>query len=253
MQRLHQEIEGLRLEREAMLLEEMDLITAKEVKAGKAAGGAHLRRRVTEMLLRAAQQSRRSAPSETRAKPEEPRTSASSSKPPAPSPPTPLPRSGGEGSKRPPGSEKEASKTLPSPPAGGRGAGGEGGKQPSKQPDNSSNVLTDAPVDPLSLAQSLFSSGDHEAALNAYRQLEQAEQKPDERVAIQYMIACCLRKLGKLDEATLLYREVANSGGNDILVENAQWYLRQSRTGASWKGSSTSCGRRRQAIVPRKP
>ena len=76
------------------------------------------------------------------------------------------------------------------------------------------------------MAQSLLLAGDHEAALNAYRQLEKEEQKPDERIAIQYMIACCLRKLGKLDEATLLYREVANSGGNDILVENAQWYLR---------------------------
>jgi hypothetical protein len=113
--------------------------------------------------------------------------------------------------------------------------------------------LTDAPVDPLSLAQALYLAGDHEAALNAYRQLEQGEQKPDERIAIQYMIACCLRKLGKLDEATLLYREVANSGGNDILVENAQWYLRAIKDRRELEGQLDELRQRRQTLMPRKP
>ena len=54
-QRLHQEIEGLRMEREAMLLEEMDLITAKELKAGKGDEASQLRQRITELLLRVAQ------------------------------------------------------------------------------------------------------------------------------------------------------------------------------------------------------
>ncbi|MGH7226800.1 MAG: hypothetical protein ACRELF_26595, partial [Gemmataceae bacterium] len=64
VQRLHQDIEGLRMEREAMLLEEMDLITAKELKAGKGDEGVRIRRRVTEMLLRAVQHEKTNVPGE---------------------------------------------------------------------------------------------------------------------------------------------------------------------------------------------
>ena len=125
--------------------------------------------------------------------------------------------------------------------------------QPSQQPDHAPKILTEAPVDPLSLAQSLFLAGEHAAALDAYRKLEQEEPKPDERVAIQYMIACCLRKLGKLDESAILYREVANSGGSDILVENAQWYLRAIKNRRELEGQLDELRQRRQALMPRKP
>ena len=39
------------------------------------------------------------------------------------------------------------------------------------------------------------------------------------------MIACCLRNLGKLDEAATLYREVANTQDNDMLADCARWQL----------------------------
>lgn len=112
--------------------------------------------------------------------------------------------------------------------------------------------MTEAPVDPLTLAQALFQSGDSAAALAAYRKLEQEEQKPDDRITIQYMIACCLRKLGKADEASVMYREVANSGGSEVLVESAQWYLRALRERHELEAQLQQLRQRRQAITPRK-
>ncbi|HTU19767.1 MAG TPA: CDC27 family protein [Gemmataceae bacterium] len=239
VQRLHQQIEGLRLDCEAMLLEEMDLITAKEIKAGKGDESAKLRRRVTELLVRAAQREKSSrlrlSPS---AKPQAapsipPKVGGTGIPPVKPGQPSSVPA---EASTLP------APKPLPPPSA-----------PSAQQPDNSSKVLTDAPVDPPSLAQSLFLSGDHAAALNAYRKLEQEEPRPDERIAIQYMIACCLRKLGKLDEAAILYREVASSHGSDILVENAQWYLRAMKERRELETQLGELRQRRQAVMPRKP
>lgn len=249
VQTLHQEIERLRMEREAMLIEEMDLITAKELKAGKGDEGAKLRRRVTDLLVRAAQQCKKSASDESAALAPQRHTGSSSTpatsktetspvKPDQPenllSPPTPLPAG-----------EKEAN--FPSASSQGKGAG------PSLQhPDDSHKVLTEAPVDPWSLAQSLFLAGDHAAALGAYRKLDREQPRPDERIVIQYMIACCLRKLGKLDEASLLYREVANSGGSDILIENAQWYLRAMKDRRELETQLNELRQRRQAVMPRK-
>lgn len=239
VQRLHQEIESLSIEREAMLVEEMDLITAKDMKVGKGDDGAKLRRRVTELLIRAAQRSRKATTPEesvptrpekstpTPQKTDSPKTTPSSpSAPSAPATPSNLP----------------VRSQQPAPIA-----------QASPPPDRSSKVLTEAPVDPLSLAQSLFLAGEHTAALTAYRKLEQNEPKVEERVGIQYMIACCLRKLGKLDEAAILYREVANSGGGDILVENAQWYLRAMKDRRELETQLDELRQRRQTLVPRKP
>jgi hypothetical protein len=91
------------------------------------------------------------------------------------------------------------------------------------------------------------------AALKWYRKLEQEEQRPEERVVLQYMVACCLRKLGKVSEASMLYREVANSGGSAILVENAQWYLRAMKERRELEEQFTELQQRRQALMTRKP
>ena len=58
---------------------------------------------------------------------------------------------------------------------------------------------------------------------------------------------------GKLDEAAGLYREVANSGGNEILVENAQWYLRAMKERRELETQLDGLRQRRQALTPKKP
>lgn len=85
--------------------------------------------------------------------------------------------------------------------------------------------LTDLPTDPLALGNSLFRAGDYDGAASAYRLIDLKQLKPEERPAIQYLMACCLRKLGKIDEATALYREVANAKADQIVSECAQWQL----------------------------
>lgn len=239
VQRLHQQIDSLRLEREAMLLEEIDLITAKEIKAGKGDETRQLRQRLTALLAKAVQQCKKQTT-------DEPPAGRQAANVKQPSKQT-LPDAGGSAKPEKPRTTPSAPTAPSSPP------GPSNPPTPIAQPDNSAKILTEAPVDPLSLAQSLFLSGDHAAALNAYRKLEQEEQKAEERIVIQYMIACCLRKLGKLNEAAVLFREVANSRGSDILVENAQWYLRAMKDRRELQTQLDELRQRRQSLLPRKP
>jgi tetratricopeptide (TPR) repeat protein len=81
------------------------------------------------------------------------------------------------------------------------------------------------PVDAPALAHALFQNGDYDGALQAYRLVDVKTLNPEERAAIQYMTATCLRRLGKFDDASVLYREVANSKTSEVLVECAQWQL----------------------------
>ncbi|HWG43734.1 MAG TPA: hypothetical protein VN688_13180 [Gemmataceae bacterium] len=229
VQTLHREIEGLKMECEAMLVEEIDLLTKKDPHAPKIDESARLRRRVTELLTKAAQMPAK-APTQA--------PSANGRRKPA-----------GTGQNQPADaghSPKESAPPAHSTPSAPPG-------KPAKQADNSGKILTDAPVDPLTLAQTLFLAGDHAGALNLYRQLEKEEQSTEGRITIQYMLACCLRKLGKTDEASTLYREVANSDGNDVLVENAQWYLRAMKERRELETQFDELRQRRQALTPRKP
>jgi len=95
-------------------------------------------------------------------------------------------------------------------------------KDPPPEPDLSSKTKI---VEPLALAQSLFRAGSYDAALKAYRMLPLKGLKAEERAPVQYMMATCLRKLGKTDEASAIYREVANSRGDEHLAACAQWQL----------------------------
>jgi hypothetical protein len=90
-------------------------------------------------------------------------------------------------------------------------------------------------VDPLALAQALFRLGNYAGALQAYRALPLEGLKAEERAPVQYMIATCLRKSGQVDESTTLYREVANSRGDEHLAACAQWQLQLMR----WHKDST--------------
>ena len=108
------------------------------------------------------------------------------------------------------------------------------GKPPAPKPDTAPTPTGPEPpplpptgqfVDPVALAEALFRAGDYEAALGTYRLLDVSGMDNEKRLAIQYMTACCLRKLGKLDEAATLYREVANAKEDAILAECAQWQL----------------------------
>jgi hypothetical protein len=81
------------------------------------------------------------------------------------------------------------------------------------------------PADPFLLAQALFRAADFDGALRTYRKLDQDSLTREDRVMAQFMIACCLRKLGKLEEAASVYREVANAREDEVLTDCALWHL----------------------------
>ena len=94
----------------------------------------------------------------------------------------------------------------------------------------------------------LFKSGNFELALKAYRLVSVAGMRPDERAPLQYLMATCLRKTGKMDEAAALYREVANIRGDEQVASCAQWQLVQLRWQIDFEAQLKDLQERRKAL-----
>jgi TolA-binding protein len=75
------------------------------------------------------------------------------------------------------------------------------------------------------LGHALFRAGNFDGAMRAFRMIDLKGTKADQRAPIQYLIASCLHHLGKNEEAGTLYREVANTLGDDPVATCAQWQL----------------------------
>ncbi len=88
-----------------------------------------------------------------------------------------------------------------------------------KPPDQKIVVNSSDLVDPMALAQALVGTADYAGALEAYRKLDMKGLKIKDKLFVQYMTANCLRKLGKIDDAATLYREVASSKLDPILAD----------------------------------
>jgi tetratricopeptide (TPR) repeat protein len=80
-------------------------------------------------------------------------------------------------------------------------------------------------IDPVAVAQNYFRAGDYEAALEAYRNVPTRGALAEERAPVLYMIATCLRKLGKRDEAAKAYRQVAGIKDDPFVADCARWQL----------------------------
>ncbi len=80
-------------------------------------------------------------------------------------------------------------------------------------------------IDLVAVAQNLFRAGDYAAALDAYRKVPLRGATGEERAPTLYMIATCLRKLGKRDEAAKVYREVASVKDDPFVADCARWQL----------------------------
>lgn len=81
------------------------------------------------------------------------------------------------------------------------------------------------PVDAVRAAANLYRSNDFDAALRAFRLIDLSTLGREDRAFSQYMTACCLRRLGKLSDAAVLYREVAEAHDDDFVTECAVWQL----------------------------
>jgi tetratricopeptide (TPR) repeat protein len=79
-------------------------------------------------------------------------------------------------------------------------------------------------VDQTSEGKAYFRGGDYEKALAAFQAIRREQLEPQDRTYVEYLIATCLRKLKKPDEARKWYSKVAESKDR-VLVKYAQWQL----------------------------
>jgi tetratricopeptide (TPR) repeat protein len=137
----------------------------------------------------------------------------------------------------------DTSPTMPPPQAVGQAP-------PQAVPDKGAKPPPEAvePVNALSLAEALFQAGNYEQSLKAYRTIDLTGMKADDRAPIQYLTATCLRKLGKTEEAATLYREVANSRGDEQVASCAQWQLNMLRWRRDWEVRLQAARERRQSL-----
>jgi tetratricopeptide (TPR) repeat protein len=114
--------------------------------------------------------------------------------------------------------------------------------------DEPQAVDSSGALNPLALANVLYKAGNYDQALKAYRMISLTGQRADERAPIQYLIASCLRKMGKTDDAMAQYREVANVRGDDQLAACAQWQLGQMRWRSEYEAQLRDLQARRKAL-----
>lgn len=122
------------------------------------------------------------------------------------------------------GAEKQAPRPVGPPAGGAKPEPAPGHAAPPAAPPPPGAELG-KPGDPFTLAQALFRAGEYTAALQAYRRIDPDGLPAPEKVVVQYMTACCLRKLGRSEEAAALYREVANAREDEVLTDCALWHL----------------------------
>ena len=73
--------------------------------------------------------------------------------------------------------------------------------------------------------EAIAQASQFDAALRTIAGIAQDGLPPRDRVWLRYLKACCLRRLGKLPEAGVLYREVAESRIDAFLAESSVWHL----------------------------
>jgi hypothetical protein len=108
-------------------------------------------------------------------------------------------------------------------------------------------------ADSTPLAHALFRAGDIENALRAFRLVDRGRLAAEDRVTVDYLMATCLRKLGKLDEAAALYRKVGESRRNDMIADCARWQLAALRWRRDVEAQLTALRKQRRTLAGAKP
>jgi len=145
------------------------------------------------------------------------------------------------------------SENTAKPPPGSSGASAAENLVPPAPAGNGAIATPDAtrPLDPLALAHVLFRAGKYEASLRAYRLIDLRGMKAEERLPIQYLIATCLKRAGKAEEAKSIYRDIANSRGDENVALCAQWQLGAFRWEEEMRAQLDTLRQRRKALENR--
>ncbi|MBY0228226.1 MAG: hypothetical protein K2W96_02980 [Gemmataceae bacterium] len=85
------------------------------------------------------------------------------------------------------------------------------------------------PADQVQLAAYRFRANQFDECLATIAAIDPAGVPIRDRVWLKYLKACCLRRQGKLPEAGVLYREVAEDRLDPFLAESSVWHLSSMR------------------------
>lgn len=80
-------------------------------------------------------------------------------------------------------------------------------------------------VDPFKAAMNLFRSNENAAAYEKFKNVKLEGLSREDQAFVQYMTACCLRRLGKSSDAMVIFREVADEKADSFIAENAVWQI----------------------------
>ncbi len=94
------------------------------------------------------------------------------------------------------------------------------------RPASDHPLISDKIVDPYALGRALFRAEDYVGAEQAFRK---AKVTDDNRVLLQYLIATCLRKQARWEQAAKAYRTVAENKEDPALRDLAEWQLENIR------------------------
>ena len=108
-------------------------------------------------------------------------------------------------------------------------------------------LITDKIVDPFALGRALFRSGDYIGAEQAFRKVKPAD---DNLTLLRYLIANCLRKQGRWEEAAKAYRIVAESHDDPALQDLAKWQLDNIRWNQKTEAQLEQVRQRREGTNP---
>ena len=86
-------------------------------------------------------------------------------------------------------------------------------------------ILEGAPVAPLDRAQTLFRLGHYQKALAAFQRLDLTQLPREEQLNIQYFVANCLQKVGRISDATTAYQGIVSTDGTYPIKNIARWQL----------------------------
>lgn len=81
------------------------------------------------------------------------------------------------------------------------------------------------PADPIALARALFRNQEHESALRILRLVEVENLEREDRAFVRYLMASCLRHMGKWSEALVIYRDVADQRDDPFLSDCSLWQI----------------------------
>ena len=93
-------------------------------------------------------------------------------------------------------------------------------------PTMSAERVLPQPVNIFEMGNSLFQTGNLSAALDAYQSVERSSLTAFDANWLDYMKACCHRRLGNFEDSEAAYREIANIKGSDHPIGSATWWLK---------------------------